>query len=90
MDQLLPYLAALLGGAGLTYALEWLRHYRQDGVGLSVSKDDQTVRWRDNALLLSAQVLAADARANHAEQELHRCMMAREDCTCKTGSEALG
>ena len=76
---------SFLGGGTILAIVNWLINRRKQAVEIGGLKDDQTVKWRDNALHLSDQLLDKDVEIQEATMKLHDCLKARRNCpVCET------
>lgn len=73
MEPYLPLIIAFVGGAALKELIAWLRGKKGDKVHLTSAQDDQTARWRDDALKMSLLVLEANKDKNSVSNRLNDC-----------------
>lgn len=81
MEPYIPLLMVLLGGSGIAFTAvsAWLNR-RRSGLDADGIRDDQTAKWRDNALQLSDDVIQKNRKVMDLESELHSCLRKLNSC----------
>lgn len=89
MDQYTSIILAALGSSGLTFLVKVFVDKKRRGLDFIGARDDQTAKWRDNALMLSENIVTLNMekasekiKANLAEIELQNCREKLGDCDC--------
>lgn len=84
MESYTPLIAAFVSGGGLLALINFVLSRRERKLKGDALSDDQTARWRDNALQLSKTLIEKDAELLTANHKLSDCEHARSKCKgCK-------
>jgi len=99
MEQasLLPIILSFLGGGTVLAVVNYFINRRRAGVEVGGLRDDQTAKWRDDALRLSGEIMEKNKTAaialrianqhlidkDNLQHQLDECLDKTKDCKCK-------
>lgn len=61
----------------------WIRGIGKDRIDLTGIKDDQTVKWRNDALDMSEKILLERSRHSETINKLRECRKRMKGCKCE-------